>query len=94
MTTDRATGKVLAIILTAVIGLLSVLIAFQAYQISAVQDHASALQNQINAIPSMYVQKERYACDIGRLDRVLRDINLKLDRVVERGLSSDPGASK
>ena len=85
MTTDKATGKVLAIILTAAVGLLTTLIAFQAYQISAVQDQTAALQAQVHQMPLQYVLKERYTCDIGRVEKLLGDLNKKLDRVVERG---------
>jgi len=37
------------------------------------------------SLPSDYVRTERYKIDNARLEQGLRDINLKLDRLIERG---------
>jgi len=41
---------------------------------------------KISAMPDKYVRLERYQSDSGRIECTLRDINSKLDRLIERGL--------
>lgn len=40
---------------------------------------------KIAAMPDKYVRLERYQADSGRIECTLRDMDTKLDRLIERG---------
>ncbi|MCP4579818.1 MAG: hypothetical protein GY846_26405 [Deltaproteobacteria bacterium] len=46
---------------------------------------------KISAMPDKYVRLERYQSDSGRIECTLRDIDSKLDRIIERGLPKGGG---
>jgi len=41
--------------------------------------------NKISTMPDKYVRLERYQADSGRIECSLREIDAKLDRLIERG---------
>ncbi len=83
------TAKWLTYLVYFLLTLTSIGLLFMAFLFNGMKDRVTSVQKQIRDFPEDYIQKERYSCDIGRIETLLRDLNLKLDRVTERNREMD-----
>jgi len=81
---SQKANNILSIIFSILLFLLTIIVGWQLTMITAQNVKIEAQNEKLSVLPEKYVRLERYCKDIAELRTTLRDINVKLDRVIDK----------